>query len=190
MASKTDKGQQPQAKPEANSNVSTDLLGLDLVSSSNDEPFGFFASAETSSATTNNNESANSANPAKSLDDEEKDFFSQKVPDKADDKKLTKESILSLYSQAPSTAAMNGIMQAPAMANHLNQFPPTNQLFGGIPNQVQLFAIFLFSVLTNFPSWVRQMWWLRQIHFSQTTATLDSRLQITTNNRWFRYELG
>ena len=124
----------PQPKAEPSSGTS-DLLGLDLISSANDEPFGFFASADSAKA----NEPAVQPKDSKTLEDEEKDFFSQKVPEKSEEKKLTKESILSLYSQAPTAAPLNGFMAQPV--NALNQFPTGNAAaFGSMnaPKQVSL----------------------------------------------------
>ena len=114
MNGKSDKVQTVQQKPETSS-ASTDLLGLDLISSANDEPFGFFTSADS----TNKSENANKSIETKTIEDEEKDFFSQKIPDKSEEKKLTKESILSLYSQIPTSSQMNGFMVQPV--NSLNQ---------------------------------------------------------------------
>lgn len=108
----------------ATSSASTDLLGLDLISSGNDEPFGFFTSADSTGADATNTGASLVAAPAqsKTLEDEEKDFFSQKAPE---EKKLTKESILSLYAKAPpaSTGAMNGFMAPQQPVNAMNQFP-------------------------------------------------------------------
>ncbi|KAH9400516.1 Stromal membrane-associated protein 1 [Tyrophagus putrescentiae] len=75
---------QPKVDTTASSG-STDLLGLDLISSGNDEPFGFFASADSTGAdataaiAATNSSALVAPLPAKSLEDEEKDFFSQKA---------------------------------------------------------------------------------------------------------------
>lgn len=125
---------QPKVDTTASSG-STDLLGLDLISSGNDEPFGFFASADSTGAdataaiAATNSSALVAPLPAKSLEDEEKDFFSQKVPE---EKKLTKESILSLYSKAPASTAMNGFM-APQAVGAMSQFPAGNAPFGTMP---------------------------------------------------------
>lgn len=125
MNGKSEKVQPVQAVPQQKSeqsSASTDLLGLDLISS-NDEPFGFFASADS-------NKKAETTIPvkdSKTIEDEEKDFFSQKAPEKSEEKKLTKESILSLYSQAPASSHMNGFMAQ--SVNPLNQFSSGNQAF-------------------------------------------------------------
>ena len=127
---------QSTSTPKAESNsATTDLLGLDLTPSGNDEPFGFFASAETEKKeeTVANNQQGKDP---KTLEDEEKDFFSQRAPEKSEEKKLTKESILSLYSQAPSTGNVNGFLGN--TVNTMNQFPSGNATFGAMnaPNQV------------------------------------------------------
>lgn len=146
MNGKNDKNvlTQPTTAPQKiePSSATTDLLGLDLMSSANDEPFGFFASADTGKVT----ETGAHPKDAKTLDDEEKDFFSQKAPEKSEEKKLTKESILSLYSQAHTSAPMNGFMAQPGSA--LNQFPAGNPAFGAVnaPKPVSLLLYWRLSI--------------------------------------------
>uniref|UniRef100_A0A6P6XKB4 Stromal membrane-associated protein 1-like n=1 Tax=Dermatophagoides pteronyssinus TaxID=6956 RepID=A0A6P6XKB4_DERPT len=132
--SNTTQQQQQQQKSESNqtlSSASADLLSLDLGSTNtnnsnnNNEAFGFFASAsdntKLSTKSNDNNQSSSSSNSGqstttttvnKTLDDEEKDFFNQKTTtiddNNKDVKKLTKESILSLYSKTPNNL-LNGI---------------------------------------------------------------------------------
>ena len=120
----------PQPQKAESSSGTTDLLGLDLISSANDEPFGFFTSADSGKP---DEASATQPKEAKTLEDEEKDFFSQKAPEKSVETKLTNKSILSLYnSQAPTAAPLNGFMGQPV--NALNQFPTGNPASFGVMN--------------------------------------------------------
>ena len=135
---------QPTVQKSENNSASTDLLGLDLTSSTNDETFGFFASAQ---PTTETETTTTAAIQPKSLDDEEKDFFSQKVPEQTEQKKLTKESILSLYSKSSNSNRINGFMTKHELqTNSINQFP-VNQPFG-TTNQVYLTILLYFCSFT------------------------------------------
>lgn len=111
---------------------------------SNDE-FGFFASADTSTTSaaaaaapvatvtggglidttvSTAGGEAKAPEPA-NLDKEEHDFFNQKVPDPVEKSKMTKESILSLYAQAPAPSAFMpgpGGVGVAAAAGGGNQF--------------------------------------------------------------------
>ncbi|KAH7646353.1 stromal membrane-associated protein 2-like protein [Dermatophagoides farinae] len=117
-----------QQKSESNqtaSSSSADLLNLDLGSTNNNnnEVFGFFASApETKPATTKSNENDQS-------------LISQS---KEDVKKLTKESILSLYSQTPTNllngTAYSGNSNTSSSSSSMSnpQFSSLNPLFNPV----------------------------------------------------------
>ncbi|KPM11701.1 stromal membrane-associated protein 2-like protein [Sarcoptes scabiei] len=119
---------------------SADLLDLDLgppattaTSLSDNEPFGFFTSADTTSSTENNLEPSVKNVIENSLDQQEKDFFNQITSETKDEKKLTTESILSLYSKSMNpvpSAVLNGFQSAlPSNLSTASQFNNLNPLY-------------------------------------------------------------
>ncbi|KAI5638355.1 putative GTPase activating protein for arf domain-containing protein [Phthorimaea operculella] len=102
--------QSQEPKP---SNGAADLLGLDTSKpeTKNDDIFSSFFSAPEKPAKPNPEQTK------PDLKTEEENFFKQAAPSEKEKSKLTKDSILALYSQTPST-------------NLANQFNPSFQPFG------------------------------------------------------------
>ncbi|XP_013191869.1 stromal membrane-associated protein 1 [Amyelois transitella] len=104
---------QAEAKP---SNGSADLLGLDTAkteSKPSDDIFSSFFSAPQEKPA----EPKPETKP--DLKTEEENFFKQPAPTEKEKSKLTKDSILALYSQTPSTN----------LVNQFNPVPPAQQQF-------------------------------------------------------------
>ncbi|KAI8432685.1 hypothetical protein MSG28_013650 [Choristoneura fumiferana] len=122
----------PTAQPEPTKPSSADLLGLDTSkpdSKPSDDIFSSFFSAPQESV-----EPPKEVKP--DLKTEEENFFKQPAPTEKEKNKLTKDSILALYSQTPSnlasqftpsfTATTQNQFNQPAQ-NQFNQQPPQNQ---------------------------------------------------------------
>lgn len=128
---------QTEAKP---SNGSADLLGLDTSKpeSKNDDIFSSFFSAEKPPEPKPEVQKPD-------LKTEEENFFNQPAPSEKEKSKLTKDSILALYSQAPSANLGNqfgqpaypfGTYQAPnAQYNNMSQNIPIQQNMQNMPLQ-------------------------------------------------------
>lgn len=140
------------------SNGSADLLGLDTSipetkTTNNDDIFSSFFSA-----------AAPEPPPVVSkiegtdLKTEEENFFNQPAPTEKEKSKLTKDSILALYSQTPATNLVNqphnqfnsqpntfysnfqGMPAQNGMQQQYNQFPPISGQFGSAMPQQQGFG--------------------------------------------------
>lgn len=101
-----------QADTSRSSNGSADLLGLDTTkpetkSSNNDDIFSSFFSAPQEKPV----EAPKPEQPKNDLKTEEENFFKQAAPTEKEKSKLTKDSILALYSQTPSTNLANQFNQ-------------------------------------------------------------------------------
>ncbi|XP_048484288.1 stromal membrane-associated protein 1 isoform X2 [Plutella xylostella] len=119
----------PTAHSEAKtSNGSADLLGLDTAvktetkptTSANDDIFSSFFSAPQEKPA----EPKQEAKP--DLKAEEQNFFNQAAPTEKEKSKLTKDSILALYSQAPPANLANQFNSQPS-ANQFNSQPSAFQ---------------------------------------------------------------
>lgn len=128
---------QTEAKP---SNGSADLLGLDTSKpeSKNDDIFSSFFSAEKPPEPKPEEQKPD-------LKTEEENFFNQPAPSEKEKSKLTKDSILALYSQAPGSNLGNqfgqpsysfGTYQTPsAQYNNMSQNIPIQQSMQNMPMQ-------------------------------------------------------
>ncbi|XP_072947911.1 stromal membrane-associated protein 1 [Epargyreus clarus] len=110
-----------QADTSRSSNGLADLLGLDTAkpdtkTTNNDDIFSSFFSAPQEKPV----EAPKAEAPKTDLKTEEENFFKQAAPTEKEKSKLTKDSILALYSQTPSTN----------LANQFNQVPPQQYPFG------------------------------------------------------------
>lgn len=96
----------PQPDTSKTSNGSADLLGLDTTKPdpkpANDDIFSSFFSAPQEKQPETKPEELKS-----DLKTEEENFFKQAAPTEKEKSKLTKDSILALYSQTPSTNLVN-----------------------------------------------------------------------------------
>ncbi|XP_028175392.1 actin cytoskeleton-regulatory complex protein SLA1-like [Ostrinia furnacalis] len=137
-----------QAEPSKPSNGSADLLGLDSAKpdpkpANNDDIFSSFFSAPQEKPAEVKLEDSKA-----DLKVEEENFFKQAAPTEKEKSKLTKDSILALYSQTPSTNLVNQFNPAPAQPAYqgfgyqqpfntmpaqngmqFNQFQPMNNQF-------------------------------------------------------------
>ncbi|XP_044263983.1 stromal membrane-associated protein 1 [Tribolium madens] len=103
----------PEAKKE------NDLLGLQ----NGEDSFSGFLSAPTAEIKKEDDKSAKS---------EEESFFNQTAPTEKEKVKLTKDSILALYSSTPT----NNFSQFQSQLPYQGNYPPQNfQTFGGYPQQ-------------------------------------------------------
>lgn len=124
------------------SNGSADLLGLDTSKpeTKNDDIFSSFFSAEKPP-------DPKPEEQKQDLKTEEENFFNQPAPSEKEKSKLTKDSILALYSQTPSANIGNqfgppayqfGAYQTPsgsAQYNNMSQNVPVQQNMQNIPVQ-------------------------------------------------------
>ncbi|XP_053618194.1 stromal membrane-associated protein 1 [Plodia interpunctella] len=112
----------PTSQPEAkHSNGSADLLGLDTQAKPEPKPSDDIFSSFFSAPQEKPAEPKPETKP--DLKTEEENFFKQPAPTEKEKSKLTKDSILALYSQTPSTN----------LVNQFNPVPPTQQYpFGGV----------------------------------------------------------
>ncbi|XP_053631017.2 stromal membrane-associated protein 1 [Cherax quadricarinatus] len=125
------------------SSATQDLLGLDALStngttSDNADPFGEFLAAPASqSSSISSAPSIASSIPPTSGDStkaDEENFFNQKLPEGGTDK-LTKDSILALYGQAPAQPQPASIFGVPS--NVYMAGPPPGQSMGQPPPVMQ-----------------------------------------------------
>ncbi|XP_041980475.1 stromal membrane-associated protein 1 [Aricia agestis] len=122
------------AEPSKPSNGSADLLGLDTTKPeppkpANDDIFSSFFSAPQEKP------AEPAAAPKTDLRTEEENFFKQPAPTEKEKTKLTKDSILALYSQTPSNT-MNQFNPQPQQFNpQPQQFNPQPQQFNAQPQQ-------------------------------------------------------
>ncbi|KAA0187646.1 hypothetical protein HAZT_HAZT000519 [Hyalella azteca] len=125
----------PSTVPKLPASATQDLLGLDSPASiqnsgskvESSDPFGEFLSAPASVAATSAAAEGNvtatadaSGSAADAVREEEENFFNQKAPD---GEKLTKDSILALYSKNASQGAQGSGMSSQAMmqmTSHMN----------------------------------------------------------------------
>ncbi|XP_075985209.1 stromal membrane-associated protein 2-like [Anticarsia gemmatalis] len=119
---------QPEAsKP---SNGSADLLGLDTTKPdpkpANDDIFSSFFSAPQEKP-----QDIKPEEPKSDLKAEEENFFKQAAPTEKEKSKLTKDSILALYSQTPSTNLVNQFNPV----QPVQPVPPSYQPFGNVYQQ-------------------------------------------------------
>lgn len=144
------------------SNGSADLLGLDTgkpeaKQTTNDDIFSsFFSAPQEKLAETPKPEVQTS-----DLKVEEENFFKQPAPTEKEKSKLTKDSILALYSQTPTTNLINQFSTVPQLQpqafpfatsyqnpmhgnmpmqngmQHFNQFQPMNSQFQQFGSQIQ-----------------------------------------------------
>lgn len=102
------------------SNGSADLLGLETTKPepkpANDDIFSSFFSAQEMPV-------EQKAEPKSDLKTEEENFFKQTAPTEKEKAKLTKDSILALYSQTPSNTLANQFTQQPMQSGSFG-FPP------------------------------------------------------------------
>lgn len=142
-----------QADTSKTSNGSADLLGLDTTKpepkpSANDDIFSSFFSAPEKPAEPKPEESKSD------LKTEEENFFKQPAPTEKEKSKLTKDSILALYSQTPSNtlaSQFNPVQPIqPAYPHTFGTYQPYNNMpmqngmqsfnqFQPMPNQFQAF---------------------------------------------------
>ncbi|CAG4938828.1 unnamed protein product [Colias eurytheme] len=143
-----------QAEASKPSNGSADLLGLDTSKpeqkqTNNDDIFSSFFSAPQEKPP----QASQETKP--DLKTEEENFFKQPAPTEKEKSKLTKDSILALYSQSPLVNQFNPVQpvqqypfgyQAPVynnmqmpngmQGNQMNQFQPLSGQFAQYPQQV------------------------------------------------------
>ncbi|CAB3249647.1 unnamed protein product [Arctia plantaginis] len=118
-----------QPEPSKTSNGSADLLGLDTgkpdQKSANDDIFSSFFSAP--------QEKLPEVKPEElkpDLKTEEENFFKQAAPTEKEKSKLTKDSILALYSQTPSTNLVNQFNPVqPVQPVQPVSYPPFGNVF-------------------------------------------------------------
>ncbi|CAL4069087.1 unnamed protein product [Meganyctiphanes norvegica] len=139
--------------PASNTSSGTlDLLGLDVPTAistngdtSNGDPFGEFLAAPamgTSSISSTGNIAATPAAAQESTKNEEENFFNQKLPEGGSDK-MSKDSILALFSQnqtaAPPPAAMYGVpggvyLGQPSQVVQNGGVVPQGNMMHGVPS--------------------------------------------------------
>ncbi|KPJ19704.1 Stromal membrane-associated protein 2 [Papilio machaon] len=119
------------------SNGSADLLGLDTgkietKTSTNDDIFSsFFSAPQEKPAEVPKPETKSD------LKAEEENFFKQAAPTEKEKSKLTKDSILALYSQTPNTNLVNQFSSVPPGQPQAFPFAPTYQtpMYNSMPMQ-------------------------------------------------------
>lgn len=128
--------------------TSSDALSTNGTSGDSNDPFGEFlaapASQTTTSSSASNVPSTSPTPPTDSAKSDEENFFNQKLPEGGSDK-LTKDSILALYGQAPSqpqpttmfSVPSNMYMGGPSPGQPMAQPQPGMQNGAVMPQQQQ-----------------------------------------------------
>ncbi|CAG5055262.1 unnamed protein product [Parnassius apollo] len=149
-----------QADTSKTSNGSTDLLGLDTgkpepKSTTNDDIFSSFFSAPQEKPS----ESPKPEEVKPDLKTEEENFFKQAAPTEKEKSKLTKDSILALYSQTPATNLVNQFNAVPPAQPQAYPFAPTYQtpMYNSMPIQNGMPHFNQFQPMNSFQQFGSQM---------------------------------